>query len=180
MVSDRATRPVEQRSLHVNVITIKSNHSSLAYVQAPSTSQQRLLLTGADGAKPAKALAVAKDAARENGDSAVPVTANSANTNGANADGASPSGGASAAGAEAVPEEEEIPGQLVELKFRAPRAGKYDLTLYCISGGAPLLALGCPGSTLGYGRLALLNQHVTTVGREVLVCMLLFPFRLWR
>ena len=25
-------------------------------------------------------------------------------------------------------------GQLVEVKFRAPKAGKYDLTLYCISG----------------------------------------------
>lgn len=33
--------------------------------------------------------------------------------------------------------EEEIPGQLVELKFRAPRAGKYDLTLYCVSGTCP-------------------------------------------
>lgn len=59
----------------------------------------------------------------------MPVTANSANAN-----------GASAAGAEAVPEKEEVPGQLVELKFRAPRAGKYDLMLYCISGGAPLQA----------------------------------------
>ena len=59
----------------------------------------------------------------------MPVTANSADAN-----------GASAAGAEAVPEKEEVPGQLVELKFRAPRAGKYDLTFYCISGGAPLQA----------------------------------------
>ena len=102
---------------------------SLACTQAPSTSQQRLLLAGADGAKPAKTAAVPKEAARENGDSAVPVTANSADAN-----------GASAAGVEAMPEKEEVPGQLVELKFRAPRAGKYDLTLYCISGTALLQA----------------------------------------
>ena len=117
------------------------NHSeqqslSLARAQALSASQQRLLLTGADGAKPAKAAAVTKDAAKENGDSAVPVTANSANANGA-----SPSGDASAAGPDTEQEKEETPGQLVELKFRAPRAGKYDLTLYCISGGGP--ASGC-------------------------------------
>ncbi len=29
------------------------------------------------------------------------------------------------------------PGQLVEIKFKAPRAGKYDLTLFCVSGKGP-------------------------------------------
>ncbi len=34
---------------------------------------------------------------------------------------------------------DEPGGQKVELKFRAPRAGKYDLTLYVLSGG-PLMS----------------------------------------
>jgi len=91
----------------------------------PSASAQRLLITGGDSAKPSKAAAPAK----ENGDAAVPVTANSADANGAS-DAAS-----SIAQANGEQQVEETPGQLVELKFRAPRAGKYDLTLFCISGG---------------------------------------------
>jgi len=42
-------------------------------------------------------------------------------------------------------------GQVVELRFRAPRQGKYDLTLYVISGIPPppswLLAEGCPANS---------------------------------
>lgn len=91
----------------------------------PSASAQRLLITGGDSAKPSRAAAPAK----ENGDAAVPVTANSADANGAS-DAAS-----SMAQANGEQQVEETPGQLVELKFRAPRAGKYDLTLFCISGG---------------------------------------------
>ena len=42
-------------------------------------------------------------------------------------------------------EEEAVPlGQRVELKFRAPRAGKYDLTLFCISGAGACLAQSPP------------------------------------
>ncbi len=98
-------------------------------LQLPSFSPQRLLLTGGDSAKPAKAAAAVKEnGAKENGEAAVPVTANSANADGP----ASGTNGAAAAAGEQ--EVEETPGQLVELKFRAPRAGKYDLSLYCVSG----------------------------------------------
>ena len=124
-------------SLACNQIHSQQQPLCFARAQAPSTSQQRLLLAGADGAKPAKAAVVSKDAAKENGDSAVPVTANSANANGT-----SLSGGADAAGTDTGQEKEETPGQLVELKFRAPRAGKYDLTLFCISGGDLLQTCG--------------------------------------
>lgn len=108
-------------------------------LQVPSMSAQRLLLTGGDSAKPAKAAAAPK----ENGEAAVPVTASSANADG-------PASGAN--GTAEVPgeqEAEETPGQLVELKFRAPRAGKYDLSLYCVSGerlpqtDTPLQSAGC-------------------------------------
>ena len=33
----------------------------------------------------------------------------------------------------------EDKGQLVEVRFRAPRQGKYDLTLFCLSGDAHIL-----------------------------------------
>ena len=101
--------------------------------QVPSTIPQRLQITAGDvaksGGKPTPA-------AKENGSSdsgSVPVTANSAN-GGGSLDGAAAGGPAEVDG---EPEAVETPGQLVELKFRAPKAGKYDLTLYCISGQAP-------------------------------------------
>ena len=98
-------------------------------LQLPSFSPQRLLLTGGDSAKPAKATAAIKEnGAKENGEAAVPVTASSANADGS---ASGTNGTAAAAGEQEV---EETPGQLVELKFRAPRAGKYDLSLYCVSG----------------------------------------------
>ncbi len=61
---------------------------------------------------------------------AVPVTANgsSAAAAGKGADAAGPG-----------PQ-----GQLVEVKFRAPKAGKYDLTLFCVSG-----ACRCPFQVSG-------------------------------
>ena len=93
----------------------------------PSAGTQRLLLTGGDSAKPAKAAAAAKEA----GEAAVPVTANSANAD------ELANGGTGAAEDPGAQEVEETPGQLVELKFRAPRAGKYDLSLYCVSGKHP-------------------------------------------
>ena len=52
---------------------------------------------------------------------AVPVTANGSSA------AAAGKGGVDAAGP--GPQ-----GQLVEVKFRAPKAGKYDLTLFCVSG----------------------------------------------
>jgi hypothetical protein len=64
--------------------------------------------------------------------------------------------GSADAAAEGTPQAGEADGeaalgQRVELKFRAPRAGKYDLTLFCISGatrarphGSPLFA--CRGT----------------------------------
>ena len=102
-------------------------------MQVPSAIPQRLQITGGDGAKPG---GKPTPAAKENGSidsGSVPVTANSAN-------GGESLGGAAAGGPAEVdgePEAVETPGQLVELKFRAPKAGKYDLTLYCISGQAP-------------------------------------------
>lgn len=54
----------------------------------------------------------------------VPVTAN----------GSSGAAAAAASAAAASAAAAEQPGQLVEVKFRAPKAGKYDLTLFCISG----------------------------------------------
>ena len=102
-------------------------------MQVPSAIPQRLQITGGDGAKPG---GKPTPAAKENGSNdsgSVPVTADSANGGGS-------LGGAAAGGpaeANGEPEAVETPGQLVELKFRAPKAGKYDLTLYCISGQAP-------------------------------------------
>ena len=40
-------------------------------------------------------------------------------------------------GLSAHPENAAIQAQLVEVKFRAPKAGKYNLTLYCIQLDTP-------------------------------------------
>lgn len=56
----------------------------------------------------------------------VPVTANGSSASAAEKGGEVALAADSAAAAPT--------GQLVEVKFRAPKAGKYDLTLYCISG----------------------------------------------
>ena len=125
-------------------------------MQVPSATPQRLQITAGDGAKPG---GKPTPAGKENGSSdsgSVPVTANSAN-GGGSLDGAAAGGPAEVDG---EPEAVETPGQLVELKFRAPKAGKYDLTLYCISGQASgptdhsfPFAAGLPTPLLPYLRL---------------------------
>jgi len=115
--------PVEWQGRRAYAASMALTQSLMHF--SPCADAQRLLITGGDSAKPSRAAAPAK----ENGDAAVPVTANSADANGAS-DAAS-----SIAQANGEQQVEETPGQLVELKFRAPRAGKYDLTLFCISGG---------------------------------------------
>ncbi len=98
-------------------------------MQVPRGTPQRLQITAGEGAKPGGKPA---PAAKENDSSgSVPVTANSANSF------LGGTGAGAPAEADGEPEPLETLGQLVELKFRAPKAGKYDLTLYCISGQAP-------------------------------------------
>lgn len=92
--------------------------------------------------------------------------------------GASNGGGA---GEEVIAEE----GQEVKMQMRAPRAGKYDLVLYCISGNAPSLLPRVPARCLRISRhhvcaLAgsiLFSTHVILSRRIVIipVCHLGYP-----